>query len=120
MGTLVGTILLITLPIGVVIWWLTLFIARSAARLEVRQFSSLFQAQAHGQIKLQTKYHSPLDPSTPIPTYHPIFYRLKPTSAPSIPHHERGHFGPDPSNEADEGYVWDKRFLKCSYAMVSP
>lgn len=34
-GTLVGTALLITLPIGAVVWWLTLFIARSAARFEV-------------------------------------------------------------------------------------
>lgn len=34
-GTLVGTALLITLPLGVAVWWLTLIIARSAAKLEV-------------------------------------------------------------------------------------
>jgi hypothetical protein len=34
-GTLVGTALLITLPIGAAIWWITLFLSRSSARLEV-------------------------------------------------------------------------------------
>lgn len=34
-GTLVGTALLITLPIGAAVWWITLFLSRSAARLEV-------------------------------------------------------------------------------------
>lgn len=34
-GTLAGTALLITLPLGVIVWWLTLILARSAARLEV-------------------------------------------------------------------------------------
>lgn len=37
-GTLVGTVLLITLPLGAAVWWLTLIIARSAARLEVRSY----------------------------------------------------------------------------------
>lgn len=35
-GTLVGTALLITLPIGAAVWWITLFLSRSSARLEVR------------------------------------------------------------------------------------
>lgn len=42
-GTLAGTALLITLPIGAAVWWLTLIIARSAARLEVRSFLPLLQ-----------------------------------------------------------------------------
>ena len=40
-GTLAGTALLITLPIGAAVWWLTLIIARSAARLEVRSYMPL-------------------------------------------------------------------------------
>lgn len=42
-GTLAGTVLLITLPIGAVVWWLTLMIARWAAREELR-----LQARFHG------------------------------------------------------------------------
>ncbi|WOO84787.1 uncharacterized protein LOC62_06G008299 [Vanrija pseudolonga] len=42
-GTLVGTALLITLPIGAVFWWLTLVLARWAARVELRM-----QAYFHG------------------------------------------------------------------------
>lgn len=34
-GTVAGTALLITLPLGAAVWWLTLILARSAARLEV-------------------------------------------------------------------------------------
>jgi hypothetical protein len=40
-GTLVGTALLITLPIGAAIWWITLFLSRSSARLEVRQLPTI-------------------------------------------------------------------------------
>ncbi|KAL1407659.1 hypothetical protein Q8F55_007092 [Vanrija albida] len=42
-GTLVGTALLITLPLGAVLWWLTLLLARWAARVELRT-----QARFHG------------------------------------------------------------------------
>ena len=34
-GTLVGTVLLITLPLGAMVWFLVLIIARSACRAEV-------------------------------------------------------------------------------------
>ncbi|WWC93101.1 uncharacterized protein L201_008067 [Kwoniella dendrophila CBS 6074] len=69
-GTLAGTVLLITLPLGAAVWWLTLFISRSAARLE-----SI----------MQLHYHSPISPASP-PSNHPIFYRLilKPSITPPV------------------------------------
>ncbi|WWC73409.1 uncharacterized protein I206_107376 [Kwoniella pini CBS 10737] len=121
-GTLAGTVLLITLPIGAAVWWLTLFISRSAARLES---------------VMQLHYHSPLNPASP-PSNHPIFYRLipntpissslsSPTSLyPQTPALEQTD-DPTPSDLLEnqeisiEGntnsLIWEKRFMKCSYAM---
>ncbi|WVF68876.1 hypothetical protein IAT40_003649 [Kwoniella sp. CBS 6097] len=144
-GTLAGTALLITLPIGAAVWWLTLFISRSAARLETI---------------MQLHHHSPLSASTPAPTYHPIFYRLVPRSpmnsplpTPSIyqslphpplhPYSQTLNLPPSPPESPSAlesasissplyepnspsqsiavgmgtGMVWEKRFMKCSYAM---
>ncbi|WRT69395.1 uncharacterized protein IL334_006379 [Kwoniella shivajii] len=131
-GTLAGTALLITLPLGAAVWWLTLFISRSAARLE-----SI----------MQLSYHSPLTPASP-PSYHPIFYRLVPRSPPPSPlssptspwpetpgnetpppPHDTAETetGTDPATLAlassgilgpsGEILIWEKRFMKCSYAM---
>ncbi|KIR60258.1 hypothetical protein I312_104194 [Cryptococcus bacillisporus CA1280] len=120
-GTLAGTALLITLPIGAAVWWITLFIARSAARLETI---------------MQTYYH-PLPPSK-LPPYHPIFHiplapsplptpLHSPTSSPSRPHshlHSRHSANSNQSLHDEENPTtptptqqWDKRFTKCSYAM---
>jgi hypothetical protein len=59
---------------------------------------------------MQLKYHSPLGPSTPEPTYHPIFYRVK-ERLPGSPISPMSEFPPD--------IEWETRFVKCSYAMVS-
>ncbi|WVQ79485.1 hypothetical protein IAT38_001584 [Cryptococcus sp. DSM 104549] len=139
-GTLAGTVLLITLPIGAAVWWLTLFISRSAARLET---------------VMQVHYHAPLSPSAPAPQYHPIFHRLLPRSTSPVhtpltsppvssatdgpplalfashhshhSHHSLSnshHSLPDspsapshPAQPAQSGQQWEKRFLPCSYAM---
>lgn len=84
-GSLVGTVLLITLPIGVVVWWLTLIIARWAAREE---------------IKLQKGYHLGSDYNV-----HPraVFYRLREVQV----------------QDGEDIFVWDTRFFKCSWDMVS-
>ncbi|WWC95282.1 hypothetical protein V866_002141 [Kwoniella sp. B9012] len=125
-GTLAGTVLLITLPLGAAVWWLTLFISRSAARLE-----SI----------MQLHYHSPLSPASP-PSNHPIFYRLVPSvsittnantpiSSPTSPYPQTPglesdaptlHTETDTENggvsvEDPTTMVWEKRFMKCSYAM---
>lgn len=55
-GTLVGTALLITLPVGAVVWWLTLIIARWGAREELG-----LQSRFHGRGRRPR----------------PIFYRLR-------------------------------------------
>jgi hypothetical protein len=60
---------------------------------------------------MQKHYHSPIDLAIPIPTYHPIFHRIKERSTPSSPI-------ADNASEVSE-IIWEKRFLKCSYAMVS-
>ncbi|OCF33371.1 hypothetical protein I317_06980 [Kwoniella heveanensis CBS 569] len=149
-GTLAGTALLITLPIGAAVWWLTLFISRSAARLETI---------------MQLHHHSPLSPTTPAPTYHTIFYRMVPRSPVNSPlptpiayqPHLHAHaypqsyahshsvqpqtlnlppsppespgalesspmYEPNLSSSTSSlnptmGMVWEKRFMKCSYAM---
>ncbi|KAL7424856.1 hypothetical protein Q5752_000541 [Cryptotrichosporon argae] len=93
-GTLAGTALLITLPIGAVVWWLTLIIARSAARFETLS---------------QIHYHQPLHVA--MPEYHPIFYRVKLRSAPGSPL--------SPIGETPPEIQWEKKFLKCSWAMFS-
>ncbi|ORY35021.1 hypothetical protein BCR39DRAFT_516204 [Naematelia encephala] len=95
-GTLAGTALLITLPIGVTVWWLTLIISRSAARLETI---------------MQLHFHGPLDDWVPPPTYHPIFYRIKERSVPSSPLAAQDELPPE--------IIWEKRFTKCSYAMFA-
>jgi hypothetical protein len=59
---------------------------------------------------MQLKYHSPLGPSAPEPTYHPIFYRVK-ERLPGSPISPMSEFPPD--------IEWETRFVKCSYAMVS-
>ncbi|WVW86589.1 hypothetical protein I302_108639 [Kwoniella bestiolae CBS 10118] len=113
-GTLAGTVLLITLPLGAAVWWLTLFISRSAARLE-----SI----------MQLHYHSPLSPASP-PSNHPIFYRLVPSispttpiSSPTSPYPQTPGLDasdeetPNPISEETTALVWEKRFMKCSYAM---
>ncbi|KAJ9109504.1 hypothetical protein QFC20_003248 [Naganishia adeliensis] len=61
-GTVTGTILLITLPLGALVWFITLILARSACRLE---------------LKMQLYFHSPLRSSIPRPVYFPIFRRIK-------------------------------------------
>ncbi|WVR08317.1 hypothetical protein IAU60_005370 [Kwoniella sp. DSM 27419] len=114
-GTLAGTALLITLPIGAAVWWLTLFISRSAARLETI---------------MQLHHHKPLSPTLPPPIYHPIFYRLLPRSTSTTPlASPTAHQSPPPSWSAQPpsptttiesgqpAQIWEKRFLKCSYAM---
>lgn len=60
---------------------------------------------------MQLHYHSPLDPSIPPPTYHPIFHRLKSPSGPTSP--------VSPISEHAPELVWETRFIKCSTAMVS-
>ncbi|CAD6591338.1 MAG: hypothetical protein TREMPRED_006073, partial [Tremellales sp. Tagirdzhanova-0007] len=94
-GTLAGTALLITLPIGAAIWWLVLIISRSAA---------------HFETFIQVKYHSPLEQRLLPPIYHPIFHRIK----------DRSNL-PSPISEVAEmpEIQWEKRFIKCSYAMFS-
>ncbi|RXK38006.1 hypothetical protein M231_04675 [Tremella mesenterica] len=104
-GTLAGTALLITLPIGAAVWWLTLFISRSAARLEMI---------------MQLHHHSPLDETSPTPTYHPIFYRIKERSTPASPVSPRAPTSPrDVGSEDPMEVVWEEGFMKCSYAMFS-
>jgi len=85
-GVLAGTALLITLPIGAVFWWLTLIIARWAAREER---------------KMQAKYHDAVF-SAPRPIFHHVV-------------EVRG--GPEAGD--DVVVVYEKRFLRCSWAMVS-
>ncbi|CAK9781358.1 hypothetical protein CC85DRAFT_155845 [Cutaneotrichosporon oleaginosum] len=68
-GTAAGTALLLTLPLGAVVWWLTLLLARWAATLELRM-------QA---------VHAPM------PRPRVVFYRLRePLSEQSTPLVERG------------------------------
>lgn len=59
---------------------------------------------------MQLNYHSPLRPSISQPKYRPIFYRIK----------ERNSQPVSPVSEVppDLTIVWEKRFIKCSYAMV--
>jgi len=59
---------------------------------------------------MQLHYHSPLRPSVSQPAYHPIFHRVKERGTPSSPMSEA---------PPDTDIVWEKRFMACSYAMVS-
>lgn len=56
-GTLVGTALLVTLPLGAVFWFATLILARAAAAVETR-FQAFFQG-------------------VEVRSVHPIFYRQR-------------------------------------------
>ncbi|ODO07130.1 hypothetical protein I350_04500 [Cryptococcus amylolentus CBS 6273] len=115
-GTLAGTALLITLPLGAIVWWLTLIISRSAARLETI---------------MQLHYHTPLPPGKTA-QYHPIFYRPLPVPRSSSPYYTplpspSSHPHPHPYHTAPppplpptfdpSPIIWDKRFTKNSYAM---
>ncbi|ODO00529.1 hypothetical protein L198_02848 [Cryptococcus wingfieldii CBS 7118] len=117
-GTLAGTALLITLPLGAIVWWLTLIISRSAARLETI---------------MQLHYHTPLPPGKTA-QYHPIFYRPLPVPRSSSPYynplpspsshpHPHPHpyhttpSSPLPPTSDPSPIIWDKRFTKNAYAM---
>lgn len=64
------------------------------------------------QTIMQLRYHSPLNPLVSEPTYHPIFYRIKEGSGLTPPISPISEFPPE--------IQWETRFVKCSYAMVSP
>ncbi|KAH7339817.1 hypothetical protein B0J17DRAFT_716815 [Rhizoctonia solani] len=93
-GVVLGTTLLITLPFGVVFWFLTLFLSRSFARAELH---------------LQSKFHRPLRVAPPDPP-RPIFYRARPPE--DI---ERALV--EPGTEVDVDPTIETSFLKNSYSM---
>ncbi|KAG7580132.1 hypothetical protein FFLO_00103 [Filobasidium floriforme] len=103
-GTLVGTVLLITLPLGAMVWFLVLILARSACRAE---------------IAMQLYFHSPLRSNIPKPVYFTIFKRVKVVA--------QGPNGvPRPVVEVHDGShgevahpVWERNFLKNGWAMFS-
>ncbi|KAJ1304783.1 hypothetical protein OPQ81_005919 [Rhizoctonia solani] len=95
-GVVLGTTLLITLPFGVVFWFLTLFLSRSFARAELH---------------LQSKFHRPLRVAPPDPP-RPIFYRLRPPE--DI---ERALV--EPGTEVDVDPTIETSFLKNSYSMFT-
>lgn len=90
-GTLSGTILLITLPLGVLIWFLLLLISRSACRLE---------------LAMQLTFHGPLRSDVSRPVYFPIYMRIKPTEESAVL---------DDRVEV----VWDYHFFRNAWSMVS-
>ncbi|KAG9124950.1 hypothetical protein FRC07_009584 [Ceratobasidium sp. 392] len=94
-GVVLGTTLLITLPFGVVFWFLTLFLSRSFARAELH---------------LQSKFHRPLRVAPADPP-RPIFYRPRP--AEDI---ERALT--EPGTEVDVDPTIETSFLKNSYSMM--
>ncbi|KAJ9107297.1 hypothetical protein QFC21_000747 [Naganishia friedmannii] len=103
-GTLTGTVLLITLPLGALIWFITLILARSACRLE---------------LKMQLFFHSPLRSSIPRPNYFPIFRRIKLSPGadgqvrPVVELYGEG-------NEAEvAGIVHERNFFKNCWSMFS-
>jgi hypothetical protein len=112
-GTLVGTATLIVLPVGISFWWLTLYITRSAARLEVSPPISRIRTHSlpPPQTIVQIHHHSPLSPIIPMPAYHPIFHRIREPSLPS---------SPSSTSSDSEDIIWETRFITCSYAMVRP
>ncbi|QRV79592.1 transmembrane protein [Ceratobasidium sp. AG-Ba] len=93
-GVVLGTTLLITLPFGVVFWFLTLFLSRSFARAELH---------------LQSTFHRPLRVAPADPP-RPIFYRPRP--AEDI---ERALI--EPGTEVDIDPTIETSFLKNSYSM---
>ena len=62
------------------------------------------------QVIMQMNHHSLINPTLAPPAYHPIFHRIKERSTPPSP----------PVSEVAEIHEiqWEKRFIKCSYAMV--
>lgn len=119
-GTVTGTILLITLPLGALVWFITLILARSACRLEVRLlliFSTFTNPSL--QLKMQLYFHSPLRSSIPRPVYFPIFRRIKLAEGadgqvrPVVEVHGEG--------ETAEltGVVHERNFFKNCWSMVS-
>ncbi|CAE6438815.1 hypothetical protein ACGC1H_006944 [Rhizoctonia solani] len=93
-GVVLGTTLLVTLPFGVVFWFLTLFLSRSFARAELH---------------LQSKFHRPLRVAPPDPP-RPIFYRPRP-----LEDIERALV--EPGTEVDVDPTIETSFLKNSYSM---
>ncbi|KEP54574.1 putative transmembrane protein [Rhizoctonia solani 123E] len=93
-GVVLGTTLLITLPFGVVFWFLTLFLSRSFARAELH---------------LQSKFHRPLRVAPPDPP-RPIFYRSRPPEDIERVLVESG-------TEVDVDPTIETSFLKNSYSM---
>ncbi|CAE6423222.1 unnamed protein product [Rhizoctonia solani] len=93
-GVVLGTTLLITLPFGVVFWFLTLFLSRSFARAELH---------------LQSKFHRPLRVAPPDPP-RPIFYRPRPPEDIERVLVESG-------TEVDVDPTIETSFLKNSYSM---
>ncbi|CAE6458392.1 unnamed protein product [Rhizoctonia solani] len=93
-GVVLGTTLLITLPFGVVFWFLTLFLSRSFACAELH---------------LQSKFHRPLRVTPPDPP-RPVFYRPRPPE--DI---ERALV--EPGTEVDVDPTIETSFLKNSYSM---
>jgi len=105
-GTLAGTALLVVLPLGALVWLLTLLLSRSVSRLE---------------IAMQTYFHGPLSPMIARPVYHPIFQRIKTVSSPhggiravvDVP--PEGVSGSP--ERAEPEVVWEKNVFKNAWAM---
>ncbi|KAG8747787.1 hypothetical protein FRC10_011232 [Ceratobasidium sp. 414] len=95
-GVVLGTTLLITLPFGVVFWFLTLLLSRSFARAELH---------------LQSTFHRPLRVAPADPP-RPIFHRPRP--AEDI---ERALT--EPGADVDVDPTIETSFLKNSYSMVN-
>ncbi|KAF8609010.1 hypothetical protein BDV93DRAFT_504477 [Ceratobasidium sp. AG-I] len=95
-GVVLGATLLITLPFGVVFWFLTLFLSRSFARAELH---------------MQSHFHRPLRVA-PCDPPRPIFYRLRPPE--DI---ERALV--EPGTEVDVDPTIETSFLKNSYSMFT-
>ncbi|KAG8687247.1 hypothetical protein FRC09_013612 [Ceratobasidium sp. 395] len=93
-GVVLGTTLLITLPFGVVFWFLTLFLSRSFARAELH---------------LQSKFHRPLRVAPADPP-RPIFYRPRPAEDIERALTEAG-------TDVDVDPTIETSFLKNSYSM---
>ncbi|KAF8678482.1 hypothetical protein RHS04_05247 [Rhizoctonia solani] len=95
-GVVLGTTLLITLPFGVVFWFLTLFLSRSFARAELH---------------LQSKFHRPLRVAPADPP-RPIFYRSRPPE-------DIERALTEPGTEVDVDPTTETSFLKNSYSMFT-
>ncbi|KAG8722025.1 hypothetical protein FRC08_007794 [Ceratobasidium sp. 394] len=95
-GVVLGTTLLITLPFGVVFWFLTLFLSRSFARAELH---------------LQSTFHRPLRVAPADPP-RPIFYRPRPTE-------DIERALTEPGADVDVDPTIETSFLKNSYSMFT-